>query len=92
MAGPPPRPGDWSRYYDVVEAKHVVLRFAPNGVCVVSLGASHPQRETAKVIEVNPKLHVEFSGRKKKGAMLLEASTDLCRIVRLLVSSSTLVA
>lgn len=75
-------PGSWARCYKIYRARgEEELRVSPNGMCVVGLSPTHEafSRGIAKVT-FNEELHVDFSGKKKKGAMNLEPSTIICSI------------
>lgn len=72
-------PGSWSRYYEVLDVEGMRLHAAPTGVCVVSIGTSHPGRAGRAVFD--KRLHLDFSGKKKKGAMIVKPDTVLCRMI-----------
>ncbi|KAJ8603512.1 hypothetical protein CTAYLR_005131 [Chrysophaeum taylorii] len=84
-----PAPGDWTRYYSVIEFNATerpghdqVLRVAPNSVCVLSLATTHSVFDGRSPTELifDQDLHVDFTGKKKKGAMQLQPTSPICRI------------
>lgn len=74
----PAMPGSWARYYKIIEIPNFLgqnglnqeWRVSPNSMCVLGLSSTHAAfAEGRRPIEVafNPDLHVEFSGKKKRG-------------------------
>lgn len=84
-------PGSWARYYSIIEIRNVLgqsglnqeWRVSPNSMCVLGLSSTHAAFAGGRrPIEVafNPDLHVDFSGKKKKGAMHLEPTASICEV------------
>lgn len=87
----PPVPGSWARYYNIIKIRNMLgqsglnqeWRVSPNNMCVLGLSSTHAAFANGRrPVEVafNPDLHVEFSGKKKKGAMHLEPTASICDV------------
>lgn len=79
MLGPP---GSWSRSYRIVRSGgEEELRVSPNGMCVLGLSPTHQAFSRGiETVSFNDALRVDFTGKRKKGAMKLEPDTIICTI------------